>query len=198
MNRASRSLIVLLSFWLSSQSIAAELAQQTYQSLGDQQGKFVDQQGNIGLPKEYLHHYRQHWTHLGSWIVDDNQAPGYGFHDVYTQPEAAQAYRDTGEFPDGTVLVKEVRGVESGVKTTGQAHWAGGINVWFVMVKDSRNRFSGNNHWGEGWGWALLKPDDPGKDVSASFSETCQGCHVPAKNHDWVFVEGYPTLTDTQ
>jgi hypothetical protein len=61
------------------------------------------------------------------------------------------------------------------------------------MVKDRKQRFDGP-HWGEGWGWALYKADDPASNVSASFAETCRGCHVPAQDNDWVFTEAYPTL----
>ena len=32
---------------------------------------------------------------------------------MYTQPESLAAYRKTGTFPDGAVLVKEVRTIES-------------------------------------------------------------------------------------
>lgn len=52
-------------------------------------------------------------VHLGSWIVRDEKAPGYGFHDVYTDAKSVAAYRKTGSFPDGTVLVKEIRSVRS-------------------------------------------------------------------------------------
>jgi hypothetical protein len=49
-------------------------------------------------------------------------------------------------------------------------------------------------HWGEGCGWALYEAKAPATNVSKSFEETCKGCHVPAQQNDWVFVEGYPTL----
>ena len=161
---------------------------------------FVDQHGNISLPKEY----RSGWVHIGSWLIADTKAPGHGFHDVYMQPEAVKHYRKTGHFPDGAVLVKEVRKIEHGSKTTGQAQWAGEITIWFVMIKDSKGRFKGNPHWVNGWGWALF--ENKGRDgvitgkgfaqrnVSDGFVSSCQGCHTPAKEKDWVFIEGYPSL----
>ncbi|MDR5900788.1 MULTISPECIES: cytochrome P460 family protein [Halomonas] len=163
-------------------ALAADLATTTYR-------EHVDGEGGISLPAEV----RGRWVHLGSWVINDAEAPGAGFHDVYTQPEAARAYQESGEFADGTVLVKEIRSVEAGDKTTGPALWAGEPQIWFVMVKDSRGRFDGP-HWGEGWGWALFKADAPEQNVSESFEGTCKGCHVPAQQTDWVFVEGYPTL----
>lgn len=163
-------------------ALAASLADDTY-------NRHVSPKGEISLPDDA----RASWTHLGSWIVADDKAPGHGFHDVYTQPEAVLGYRETGKFPDGTLLIKEIRAIESGAKTTGHAQWAGDKGVWFVMVKDDKGRFDGP-HWGKGWGWALYEAKDPSKNVSKSFAETCQTCHIPAEATGWVFTEGYPTL----
>ncbi|MBX9606645.1 MAG: cytochrome P460 family protein [Gammaproteobacteria bacterium] len=154
---------------------------------------YVDAQGRISLPQDF----RLHWSHLGSWVVADTAAPGHGFHDVYTQAPAVEAYRQTGKFPDGTVLVKEIRKIDTAAMTTGQAQWAAQPAVWFVMVKNDKGRFSHNTHWDKGWGWALFEAKAPALDIAKSFAETCQGCHTPAQHTDWVFVQGYPTLRDT-
>lgn len=178
-----KSLTTLFAALMTVTAVHAQgLAAQTF-------GGIVDDKGGIHLPEDF----RLQWVHLGSWVVADEKAPGYGFHDVYTQPEAAGAYLKSGQFPDGTVLVKEIRQVGSGALTTGQAQWATDEAVWFVMVKDGRQRFEGP-HWAEGWGWALYEAKDPTRNVSKSFDETCKGCHLPAQNTDWVFVDGYPTL----
>lgn len=157
--------------------------------------QWVDQQGNITLPTNY----RQKWRHLGSWIVEDAKAPGHGFHDVYTQDDAVLAFNKTHKFADGTVIVKEVRSIHKGIKTKGKVQWAGDIQIWFVMIKDTKERFKDNPHWAHGWGWALFESkafhaDKITKNISQGFVQSCQGCHLPARHHDWVFVEGYPTL----
>ncbi len=165
-------------------ALAADLADATY-------SQWVSDTGDITLPDNF----RQAWVHLGSWLVEDEAAPGYGFHDVYTQPQSLAHYRRTGDFPDGAVLVKEVRSVAAGAKTTGLAQWAAEPLIWFVMVKDSSGqRFPDNPHWGLGWGWGLYEAAAPKKNVSASYRETCLACHTPAKDTDWVFIEGYPSL----
>lgn len=151
---------------------------------------YVTAKGVIQLPQNY----RTQWVYLGSWVVPNEKAPGYGFHDVFTQPETVKAYKKSGKFPDGAVLVKEIRKVESGEMTTGDASWAGPIDAWFVMIKDQQGRFSNNPNWGDGWGWALFKPAAPDKNVSTSYQKDCLPCHVPAKNTDWVYTNGYVTL----
>ena len=150
---------------------------------------YVDDQGRISFPKDY----RTKFTYLGSWAVP-MKAPGRGFHDVFTQPESVEAYKKTGKFPDGTVLVKEIHKIHSGKMATGQAYWAGDIAQWFVMIRNEKGRFKNNPNWGDGWGWALFKPDDPSKNVSHNFKKDCLGCHIPAKNTEWVYVQGYPIL----
>ena len=175
--------LILLSL-LSATALASDLSDDTY-------SRWVDEDGRITLPRDF----RSQWIHLGSWLVDDAAAPGYGLHDVYTQQESVAYYRAKGEFPDGAILVKEVRAVASGPKTTGHAQWAGNPLIWFVMVKDAtQRRFQGSPHWGLGWGWSLYEAADPGKNVSTGHQASYLACHTPAKETDWVFIEGYPTL----
>ena len=172
---------LMLSF-LAFNSGAQDLAFSTY----------VDGSGNISLPADF----RKNMVHLGSWFVPEGEASG--FHDVYSEPRTVEAYRRTGKFPDGATLVKELRPSKSGDYTTGKgvSYAVGEIKQWFVMIKDTRGRFPDNPLWGDGWGWSLYKPDAPTKNVATDYKNDCLGCHVPAKNTDWVYVEAYPTLTE--
>lgn len=147
-----------------------------------------------GLPLRVPKELRAGHVHLGSWIVPEDGAPGQGFHDVYTDTRSVEAYRKTGTFADGTVLVKEIRGIRSDTLTTGHASWADETKVWFVMVKDANGRYKDSPLWGDGWIWALYKADAPAKNVAVSYAIDCQGCHTPAAATDHVFVQGYPTL----
>ncbi|MEH6531891.1 MAG: cytochrome P460 family protein [Photobacterium frigidiphilum] len=151
---------------------------------------YVDKAGNINLPEDF----RTSMVHLGSWFVPTGDASG--FHDVYTERTTVEAFRKTGQFPDGATLVKELRASESGTYTTGQGvHYATkALKQWFVMIKDTKGRFESNPLWGDGWGWALYKPDDKSKNVATNYKTDCLSCHVPAKDKDWVYTEAYPTI----
>lgn len=152
---------------------------------------YVDDEGNISLPTGF----RQNWTHLGSWAVARRSgADVFEIHDVYTAKETIDAYNKNGEFPDGAALVKEVRNAESARLTSGHSAWATDQKIWFVMIKDRKERFPDNDHWGDGWGWALFEAKDPATNVSVNYQTSCLGCHRPAKNNDWLFVQGYPEL----
>ena len=113
---------------------------------------------------------------------------------TYASPGAADYYRRNKKFADGTVLVKEVFGTDHAQMTTGDAHWAKDTKVWFVLIKDSKGRFPGNDLWGDGWGWALFLAKEPARNVATDYSTDCRTCHVPAKKDDWVYVRGYPAL----
>ena len=151
---------------------------------------FVDSDGTIHFPRRV----REEWLHLGSWGSADLNSADPGQHDVYTQPESLEAYRKTGKFPDGAVLVKEVRKIESAHMTTGPVTWAGDEVLWFVLIKDAEGRFPEHGNWGEGWGWALFNVGETAKNASTNFRADCLGCHIPARETDWIYVQGYPQL----
>ncbi|MBN4063288.1 cytochrome P460 family protein [Cardiobacterium sp. AH-315-I02] len=151
---------------------------------------YVDSNGNISSPEDF----RGNMVHLGSWFVPEGAASG--FHDVYTEKSTVDTFRKTGKFPDGATLVKELRASKSGDYSTGAGvhHATASVKQWFVMVKDTQNRFIKNPLWGDGWGWALFKPDEASKNVAADYKKDCLGCHIPAKDKDWIYTEAYPTL----
>ncbi len=152
--------------------------------------KYVDESGNIRVPADY-----RDWVHLGTWSLANNNEPGAGgIHVVYTQKGVAEHYEKTGEFMDGAILVKELLGAQTESLSTGIASSAKDVSGYFVMVKDTKGRFADNPLWGDGWGWAYFEVADLIKTTSTNFKTDCLGCHVPVKENDWVFVQGYPRL----
>ncbi len=160
---------------------------------------YVDSKGIITLPQDF----RSTWVHLGTWVVTSQiaagtklgqTAPATGLHGVYTKADSLKAYKKDTKWPDGTVLIMEIRAIKWDDLPTGHVISEGETSEWFVMVKDAKGRFSKNLNWGDGWGWALFNAGDPKKNVSTHYKEDCLGCHEVAKDTDWVFIQGYPTL----
>jgi hypothetical protein len=151
----------------------------------------ADSIGNLHVP----HGYRTTYQLLGSWAVAKNQGQGSKeLHVVYASPGTIAAYRNDGRFPDGAVLVKEVYQAATGQMTTGTVSRAETLKGWFVMLKDANGRYAGNKLWGDGWGWSWFDADNPSKTTSTDYKINCLGCHVPARDSDWVYVDGYPPL----
>ena len=157
--------------------------------------KFCDRFQRETLLMARFPDYRDTFEYLGSYAVATKpDKPLDEMHVVYARPEDVRAYRRDGKFPDGATLVKEVTRVGSEMLTTGQSHWATDVKLWFVMIKDAKGRFPGNDLWGDGWGWALFLAKEPARNVATDYSTDCRTCHVPAKKDDWVYVRGYPAL----
>jgi Cytochrome P460 len=157
---------------------------------GEQEG-VVDASGNIKVPTDY----RKTYQYLGSWAVAKDQDKGSKeLHIVYASPGAVDAFRTSGHFPDGTVLVKEVYHTATGSMTTGTVSRTDALEGWFVMVRDSKDTHPDNRLWGNGWGWSWFNADNPAKTTSTDFKANCLTCHIPAKSTDWIYTQGYPVL----
>jgi hypothetical protein len=191
-NKYARCLLIFCGFALAATANATPDVTSTF-------SEWVDDEGNISLPIEF----RRTWTFLGTWsVAKDDVEPSAeasnhgaaGLHNVYTQPAAIEAYRKTGEFPDGTVIIKELLTASTGSMTTGTVSWGQKVEGWFIMVKDRHNRFPDHPLWGEGWGWVLVNADAPATAVTTNYKTECLGCHIPARRADWIYIEGYPVL----
>jgi hypothetical protein len=184
---ASAAALITLTHFRSAKTVSAASGPTFTQNFA-----LVDKAGNIAKPKDF----REKYEMLGSYFVLDSA--GNQMHMTYASPGAAQYYRTNGKFADGTVLVKEVLATDHASMTTGDAHWATGTKVWFVMMKDEKGRYPDSKLWGDGWGWALYKSGAPDKQVAVSYKNDCQGCHVPAQKTDWIYTQGYPVLKAAQ
>jgi hypothetical protein len=151
--------------------------------------------------------YRTTYEFLVTWAIAADQGQGsQELHGVYASPGTIHRLSQRRDFLDGTVLVKEVHFAATGQMTTGTISHADKLRGWFVMVKDSRRHYPGNNIWGDGWGWGWFDAANPstpsrslpfpGGGVAASldYRENCKSCHQPAQATDWIYVDGCPPL----
>ena len=67
----------------------------------------------------------------------------------------------TASSPTARSLVKEVTRSARRSSPRGSPTWTKDIKIWFVMIKDAKGRFPGNDLWGDGWGWALFEAKEP-------------------------------------
>ncbi len=187
-------LIAVTVFSCCAVSVADESFASTY-------GTLVDDAGNISLPKNF----RSDWVFLGTWSIAEkdversSEASGHGaagLHNVYTQRGVAEYFQQNGRFPDGAVLVKELFKAVTAPMTTGIVSRGNEVEGWFILVKDAAGRFESNPLWGDGWGWALFNADQPDTPVTQNYKTECVGCHIPARNDDWIYISGYPVLSD--
>ncbi len=192
MNKLAKILLIIVLCLVATVASAAGEKQTAFSA-------FVDSKGSINLPKDF----RSTWVHLGTWLVTSTAAagpvisqtgPGMGIHTVYTQPASLNAYKKNNRWPDGSMLVMEIRALQWDDLPTGHVIVEGEPIKWLVMVKDAKGRFPKNPNWGDGWGWALFNSTDVKNNISTNYKNDCLSCHEPAKATDLVFLKGYPTL----
>jgi hypothetical protein len=107
------------------------------------------------------------------------------FDNVFVEPSAYRAFRETGTWPDGTMLVMEVRGASD----KGSINKAGHFQTTDLMgmevhVRDAR--FPG--------GWAFFVFDDDTIASPLPQAASCYQCHREHGAVDTTFVQFYPTL----
>ncbi|MCA9115339.1 MAG: cytochrome P460 family protein [Planctomycetaceae bacterium] len=150
--------------------------------------KYSDE-GQLLLPQNH-----REWMFIGAPVtphdMNDGKAAFPEFHNVYIDPVSFAAYRKTGRFPGGTVILKETVSVGAKSMASGNGYFQGEFASLEAMVKDEA-RFTD-----EPGGWAFFRfGEAPDYDsIGARMkTEDCNSCHAGA-SEDYVFSETYPVL----
>ena len=140
--------------------------------------------------------YRKDWVQLGTFSVlaDKPAAGAKEFHVVYTARQNVDEYRETGRFPDGAVLLKDVFNTRTEALTTGTSSYAGDLVGRFLMIKDGTGKLGAGPRFGDGWGWAFYEGAETRRTVTTDYKIDCLSCHEPARGQDLLYIQGYPLL----
>jgi len=155
---------------------------------------------SLELPKDF-----RRWVYLGAPLTPNGLNGGNSnfpeYHNVYVQPEAFQHYRDHGEWPEGTILLKELQltGGKAAEKdgshyeTSGRGYFPGPVNGVDASVKDS-SRFSESKNWGY-FNFGHHAPPYEANAMAAPIA-SCAGCHIANAHEDMVYMDMYrPIVT---
>jgi hypothetical protein len=133
----------------------AALAQISGAAPADPTAKVVNVARHLRAPTDYRTLYQT----LGSWAIAADSGQGsQETHAVYASLGAIDAYRKTGHFPDGAVLVKQVFVTSTNEMTTGTVSHADEPKSWFVVVRDSKGAHPVNPLWGRRVGMVSRPP----------------------------------------
>lgn len=160
-----------------------------------------DSEGRLVQPKDF-----REMVFIGAPLtphgLNDGKANFPEFHNVYVQPAAFKAYRATGKWPEGTMMIKELQLVDhpkgdfpdgSRILPSGRGYFPGAVNGLDVSVKDSK-RFAKSQNWGY-FNFNHAAPPyltaAPVKSV-----EECAGCHIANAHEDMVYIKLYKPLLD--
>lgn len=155
------------------------------------------EQGELMRPRDY-----RTWVFIGAPLTPNDMNNGHAafpeFHNVYLDPQSYEHYRQTGEFRDGSVIVKELVSVATRSAPSGNGYFEGEFLGLEAMVRD-RGRFAdepGN------WGFFRFTDEEAAARgelgnlrTTATVNRTvsCASCHT-AGGQDYVFTQYYPVL----
>lgn len=155
--------------------------------------------GSVNQPVEW-----RKWVFVGAPLtpnaLNDGNAPFPEFHNVYVEPSAFQAYEETGKWPEGTQIAKELTSifdnnndeVGASMEVSGRGFQQGEFQGLELAVKDSE-RFKDMPG-----GWAYFsfghKTQPYEKTAMAFPAESCNACHAASAGDDFVFTQFYPVL----
>ena len=149
-----------------------------------------DAQGRMAFPEGYREWVFVTSGHGMSYNPVANAAAIAPFDNVFVNRLAYEAFKRTGHWPDGTVLVLEIHGAsDKGSINVAGAFQSGAARGVEVHVRDSK-RFKTQ----DGWAFFGFDPDKPGPAEKIAESANCYSCHRQHAAGDRTFVQFYPTL----
>lgn len=141
--------------------------------------------------------YRE-WVYVGTPVtpndLNDGKAAFPEFHNVYIDPKSWEHWKETGEFREGTILMKELVSVGSKAAVSGNGYFQGKFLGLEATIKSTKHFPDDPGNWAY---FSFSTPDHKTLTTSANAfpKEACNACHQGAAADDWVFTQYYPVLT---
>ena len=147
-------------------------------------------EGELVRPEGY-----REWVYVGTPLtpndMNNGAAPFPEFHNVYINPEAWQHFTATGDFPEGTTLVKELVSVGSKQAVSGAGYFMGEFIGLETAIK-SKELFPEEPGY---WAYYSFGHEYPLADTAKPFpTQACNTCHENTAADDFVFTQYYPVL----
>lgn len=142
--------------------------------------------GKLKLPEQY-----REWVYLSTGMDMSYTAGGnadhHMFDNVFVNPESYKKFKETGTWPDKTMLVLEVRGAESRASINQRGNFQSGDVMGIeVHIKDEAKFPDGK--------WAFFGFDNGKVGNLFPSGASCYSCHQSHAAVDTTFVQFYPTL----
>jgi hypothetical protein len=163
--------------------------------------------GELVLPKNF-----HEWVYVGSPLTPialnggkkcpepataaDQPCTGFPeYHNVYIEPGSYQIYQRTNQFPEQTIIFKELQVTlpaqnpdGSRMEASGRGYFPGAFNGADVTVKDTR-RFADSG----GWAYVNFNHHEP-KAPTGKITACGYSCHLGGAKKDEVWTQFYALL----
>ncbi len=140
--------------------------------------------------------YRE-WVYVGTPVTPNDMNNGKAafpeHHNVYIDPESWAHWKETGEFRDGTILMKELVSVGSKQAVSGAGYFQGEFIGLEATIKSKENFPDEPGNWAY---FSFSTPDHKSLTETAKAfpAAACNACHQGAAADDFVFTQYYPVL----
>jgi len=141
--------------------------------------------------------YRE-WVYVGTPVTPNDMNNGKAafpeFHNVYIDPISWDHWKTTGQFRDGTILVKELVGVGTKAAVSGQGYFQGSFVGLEATIKSKKYFPKQPGNWAY-FSFSTKNHKSLTETAKALPAEACNACHKAAAADDFVFTQYYPVLS---
>ena len=195
-------LVPILAGLVATTGCAGGNADQPAEQAADAEGVVrasFNEDGSVNQPENW-----REWVYIGTPLTPNALNGGAAsfpeFHNVYIEPSAFAVFSETGEFPEGTQIAKELTLVRengnaedgSTMEVSGRGYFQGEYAGLELTVKDNE-RYSDEPG---GWVYFSFGHHAPPYEQTATAMPTasCNSCHAASADTDFVFTQFYPVL----
>ena len=153
---------------------------------------FTIEGGELQRPTGY-----REWVYVGTPVtpndMNDGKAAFPEHHNVYIDPDSWAHWKKTGEFRDGTILIKELVSVGTKAAVSGRGYFQGDFIGLEATIKSRKHFPNEPGNWAY---YSFSTPDHKQLTPAAEAfpAASCNACHAGAAADDWVFTQYYPVL----
>lgn len=140
--------------------------------------------------------YRE-WVYVGTPVtpndLNDGKAAFPEHHNVYIDPKSWAHWKKTGEFRDGTILMKELVSVGAKAAVSGNGYFQGEYIGLEATIKSKKHFPDEPGNWAY---YSFSMPDHKSLTPTAKAfpAAACNACHQASAGDDFVFTQYYPVL----
>lgn len=153
---------------------------------------FTIRDGKLMRPTGY-----REWIYVGTPLTPNDMNNGKAnfpeFHGVYIDPDSWAHWKKTGEFPEGTITIKEMTSVGSKSATSGNGYFMGEFAGLEASIKSKKYFPKEPGNWAY-FSFSTENHKTLKKEAEPLAAAACAACHTAAAADDMVFTQYYPVL----
>ena len=153
---------------------------------------FTISEGELERPTGY-----REWIYVGTPVTPNDLNNGKAafpeHHNVYIDPARWSHWKDTGEFREGTIIIKELVSVGAKSAVSGNGYFQGNFIGLEATIKSKKHFPDEPGNWAY---YSFSTPDHTSLTARAKAfpAASCNACHQAAAADDFVFTQYYPVL----